>query len=142
MNTRIDELLEKYWAAETSLVEEQELKVLLSESGEYAAERELFLGLSELALEEPKLKMPTKTVEIRSRRWMAWAASISLLIGTAWGYQVYEQKQAEEQAYLEVMQAFALINTNLSKGQEQLQVMNEFRYLNTTTEIFGGTLKK
>jgi hypothetical protein len=142
MNNRIDELLEKYWTAETSLAEEQELKILILQSEEYESEKELFHGLGELAQKEPVLSMPAITFDINARSWMGWAASIALLVGTIWGYQVYEQKQKEEQAYREVMQAFALIHTNLSKGQEQLQVMNEFRYLNTTTEIFGGHLTK
>jgi hypothetical protein len=36
---RIEELLAKYWEAETSLSEEQELKDLLSRSEDYALEK-------------------------------------------------------------------------------------------------------
>lgn len=142
MNKRIDELLEKYWKAETSLAEERELRGLLAKSDQYKAEKEMFLGLRDWSMEEPNLRMPSKTIKMKSRKWIGWAASVAILIGTAWGYQAYERKQAEEQAFRDVMQAFAMIQTNFSKGQDQLKVMNEFRYLNTTTELFGENLKK
>ncbi|SFU03674.1 hypothetical protein SAMN04489724_3506 [Algoriphagus locisalis] len=142
MNQRIDELLEKYWEAETSLAEEQELKLLLQSAEGYADEKALFIGISEITSEEPSIKMPTKTVPIKSRNWMNWAASVAILFGSVWGWTVYEQKQAEQEAYLEVMQAFALIQTNLSKGQEEMGVMNEMKYLNTTNQLFGNSLSK
>ncbi|MFC5627133.1 hypothetical protein [Algoriphagus winogradskyi] len=142
MNQRIDELLEKYWEAETTLAEEQELKELLQAAEGYTEEKILFSGINELTSEEPTLKMPTKTVPIKSRNWMNWAASVAILVGSVWGWTVYEQKQAEEEAYMEVMQAFALIQTNLSKGQEEMGVMNEMRYLNTTNQLFGNPINK
>ncbi len=142
MNQRIDELLEKYWEAESSLAEEQELKALLQAASGYEDEKALFLGISALSSEEPNLKMPTKTVPIRRGNWMNWAASVAILIGSVWGWTVYEQKQAEQQAYMEVMQAFALIQTNLSKGQEQMHVMNDLKYLNTTNQLFGNAIIK
>ena len=141
-NQRIDELLEKYWEAETSLVEEQELKHLLQSAEGYTEEKTLFIGISKLSSEEPNLKMPTKTVPIKSRNWMSWAASVAILVGSIWGWTVYEQKQAEEEAYMEVMQAFALIQNNLSKGQEEMGVMNEMKYLNTTNQLFGNSISK
>lgn len=142
MNQRIDELLEKYWEAESSLEEEQELKTLLLSAEGYANEKALFLGLSDLSNEEPSLKMPTKVIPIKSRNWMSWAASVAILIGSVWGWRVYEQKQAEQEAYMEVMQAFALIQTNLSKGQEQMTIMNDMKYLNTTNQLFGNPTNK
>lgn len=142
MNQRIDELLEKYWEAETTLAEEQELKELLQAAEGYADEKILFSGFSELSSEEPTLKMPTKTVPIKSRNWMNWAASVAILVGSIWGWTVYEQKQAEAEAYMEVMQAFALIQTNLSRGQQEMGVMNEMKYLNTTNQLFGNPINK
>ncbi|WP_339876100.1 hypothetical protein [uncultured Algoriphagus sp.] len=141
-NQRIDELLEKYWEAETSLAEEQELKHLLQSAEGYTEEKTLFIGISKLSSEEPNLKMPTKTVPIKSRNWMSWAASVAILVGSIWGWTVFEQKQAEEEAYMEVMQAFALIQNNLSKGQEEMGVMNEMKYLNTTNQLFGNSISK
>lgn len=143
MNQRIDELLEKYWKAESSLAEEQELKHLLLSAEGYQDEKALFSGLRDLSSEEPSLKMPTKTIPIQSRNWLNWAASVAILLGSVWGWTVYEQKQAEQQAYIEVMQAFALIQTNLSKGQEEMKVLNDMKYLNTTNQLFGNpSIKK
>jgi hypothetical protein len=42
MNARIEDLLAKYYDAETSLAEEQELKVLLRASEGFEAEKMLF----------------------------------------------------------------------------------------------------
>lgn len=142
MSQRIDELLDKYWDAESSLAEEQELKELLLSAEGYEDEKDLFLSISTFSSEEPNLKMPTKTVPIKSRNWLNWAASIAILIGSGWGWTIYEQKQAEQEAYMEVMQAFALIQTNLSKGQEEMNVMSDLKYLNTTNQLFGNLLIK
>ncbi|PZX59671.1 hypothetical protein LV84_00880 [Algoriphagus ratkowskyi] len=142
MNQRIEELLDKYWAAGSSLAEEQELKELLLTEEGYQQEKEMFLGLKDLSSEEPNLKTPVKIIPIKPRTWISWAASVAILMGTAWGWTVYEQKQAEEQAYMEVMQAFALIQTNLSRGQEEMNVMSELRYLNTTNQLFGKAITK
>ena len=142
MNQRIDELLHKYWEAESSLAEEQELKSLLQTSEGYADEKAMFSGLNDFSTEEPELKMPTKVVPIKSKNWMNWAASVAILIGSVWGWTVYEQKQAEQEAYMEVMQAFALIQTNLSKGQDQMLIMNDLKYLNTTNQLFGNPTSK
>ena len=142
MNQRINELLNKYWEAVSSLEEEKELKELLLSAEGYADEKALFLDLKDFSIEEPNLKMPAKVVSIKSRIWMSWAASVAILIGSVYGWRAYEQKQAEQQAYMEVMQAFALIQTNLSRGQEKMNVMNDLKYLNTTNQLFGNQINK
>ncbi|MDG1278032.1 MAG: hypothetical protein P8O16_12185 [Algoriphagus sp.] len=138
MNERIEDLLAKYYDAETSLAEEQELKVLLRASEGYTNEKMLFGILADFKKEEPsKISLPEAKVRRLNPSWMSWAASVAILIGSVWGWQVYEQKQAEEAAYEEVMMAFALIQNNLSKGQDQMLPMSNLKYLNTTDQIFG-----
>jgi len=140
---RIEELLEKYWNAETSLIEEQELKNLLSQADGYAEEKEMFSSIAGLATQEPEnLKMPKGKVRKLNSTWLNWAASIAILAGSFYGWRMYEQKQAEKEAYDQVMMAFALIQTNFSKGQERLELMNDLKYLNTTNQLFGTTTKK
>jgi hypothetical protein len=142
MNERIEDLLAKYYDAETSLAEEQELKVLLRASEGYANEKMLFGILADFKKEEPsKISLPDAKVRRLNPSWMSWAASVAILIGSVWGWQVYEQKQAEEAAYEEVMMAFALIQNNLSKGQDQMLPMSNLKYLNTTDQIFGQSKK-
>jgi hypothetical protein len=137
MKHRIEELLEKYWEAETTLEEEKELRSLLLESEGFEKENALFKAMENFQNEEPQqLSMP----EARSRklhpRWISWAASVAILVGSFWSWRVYEQKQAEREAYEEVIEALALIQTNLAKGQEQMEPLNDLKYLNTTNQLF------
>lgn len=142
MNERIEKLLAKYYAAETSLAEEDELKVLLNDSTAFEEEKMLFRALSDFKKVEPfQRSLPNAPVRKLFSSWMNWAAAAVILIGSFWGYQAYEQKQSEQAAYEEVMMAFALIQTNLSKGQDQLQPINNLKYLNTTDQIFGQSKK-
>ena len=96
---RIEELLEKYWSAETSLAEEQELKNLLSKEEGYVEEREMFSSLAGLAAEEPKnLIIPKGKIRKLNSSWLNWAASIAIVAGSLYGWRIYEQKQAEKVA--------------------------------------------
>lgn len=142
MNARIEDLLAKYYEAETSLAEEQELKILLRTSEGFQEEKMLFGILSDFEKLEPsKIILPEASVRKLIPSWMSWAASAAILIASFWGWQVFEKKQAEQAAYEEVMMAFALIQTNLSKGQSQLEPINNLKYLNTTDQIFGQSKK-
>lgn len=142
MNERIQDLLTKYYEAETINGEEQELKVLLRASTEFEEEKLLFGILADFRKVEPiKISLPEAKVRKLNPSWISWAASAAILIGSFWGWQVYKQKQAEKAAYKEVMMAFALIQNNLSKGQAALQPMNNLKYLNTTDQIFGQSQK-
>lgn len=143
MKKRIEELLEKYWTAESNLEEEKELKSLLQNAEGFEEEKELFTGFADYARMEPEqVRIPEAKVRKLRTSWMSYAASAAILIGTFWGWSVFQQKQAEQEAYEEVMIAFALIQTNLSKGQDQLRPMNELKYLNTTEQLFKDQTKK
>ncbi|MBC6366430.1 hypothetical protein [Algoriphagus sp. AK58] len=144
MKSRIEELIEKYWEAETSLEEERELKALLKDAEGYEAEKALFGILEDFQKEMPqKVSIPRqlrgRTIRIQ---WLGWAASIALLVSSVWIWQDYERRRQEEIAYQQVMEALALIQNNLSKGQEQLQPLNDLRYLNTTNQLFQTVPQK
>lgn len=142
MKDRIENLLGKYWEGETTLEEERELKTLLGSQSEYENEKEYFGLIEDYGSEEPEsLYIPKAKVRKLNSSWLSWAASVAIFTASFVGWRAYEQKQQEEQAYEEVMQAFALIQTNMAKGQEQLEVMNDIKYLNTTNQLFG-TVKK
>lgn len=137
MKSHIEELLEKYWEGETSLSEEKELRKLILEAEGYEKEKELFAALEQFkSLEPQNLSIPKAKTRKLVPQWTRWAASVAILLGSYWGWSVYEQKQAEQEAYEEVMQALAMIQTNLSKGQQQLQPLNDLKYLNTTNQLF------
>lgn len=138
MEDRIKELLDKYWEAETTLSEEQELKDLLEKVEGFTEEKTLFQGLGQLKAMEPSIDLPKKSkVRKLTPVWLNWAASILIVASSVWVWQRTEQRKAEEQAYQEVMMALALIQTNFSKGQESLRPMDDLKYLNTTEQIFN-----
>lgn len=141
MEKRIKELLEKYWEAETSLAEEKELKELLGKTAGFTEEKALFQGLVQLQAMEPSLELPKKSkVRKLTLAWLNWAASILVVLSSVWVWQRTEQHKAQEEAYQEVMMAFALIQKNLKKGQSQMQPMNDLKYLNTTKQLFEEKL--
>ena len=134
---RIEELLAKYWEAETSLSEEQELKDLLSRSEGYELEKEFFGEISQLASQEPKgLTIPIQTWKKSSWNLVKWAASLAIIGSSFYLWKVNEQKKAEREAFEQVMHAFALIQNNFAKGQTQMDALNGLRHLNTTHELF------
>ena len=141
MKSRIEELVEKYWETETTLEEERELKALLRTTDGFEDEKALFGIMDDFKTEMPqKLQFPTeKPARTIRMQWLGWAASVALLAGSIWIWQDYEQKKQEELAYQQVMEALALIQNNLSKGQEQMQPLNDLKYLNTTNQLFQTT---
>jgi hypothetical protein len=137
MKARIKDLLDKYWDAETTLEEEKELRDLLRKATGFEMEKALFESLGQFKSEEPKnLILPKAKTKKLNLTWVSWAASVTLLIGTFYGWKVYEQKQAEKQAYEQVMQALSLIQTNLNRGQQELQPLNDLKYLNAPDQVF------
>ncbi|WP_297336513.1 hypothetical protein [Algoriphagus sp.] len=138
MNSRIEELLEKYWQAKTSLQEEEELKDLLKSADGFDELNLLFAGLDQAKDEEPeRLILPqsksSKTIRIQ---WIGWAAVILMSLAGTWMYQENAQSRAEEAAYREVMQALALVQGNLEKGRGQLEPLKELQHLNKPQELF------
>jgi flagellar biosynthesis/type III secretory pathway M-ring protein FliF/YscJ len=135
--TRIEELLQKYWEAETSQNEEKELRELILEAEGYEQEKALFRALNQFKSEEPKsLRLPKAKTRKLNTTWISWAASVTILLGSFWGWRAYERNQAEREAYEKVMHAFAMIQSNLSKGQDQLAPLNDLKYLNTPNQLF------
>ena len=138
MAERIEFLLEKYWAGESSLAEEKELKGLLKTSDLFSVEKEFFGELDMLKEEEPKqIKKPaSKSI---GPQWLKMAAVFALFMAMTalvFQYQMYQERQEEALAYAQVMEAFSLINQNMQKGTNQLEAMEEFRHLNTAHELF------
>ena len=137
MAERIEYLLDKYWAGESSLEEEKELKTLLKNSDLYSVEKEFFGDLDQLKEEEPVLKNPSSGSF--GSQWLKIAAVFALFLAmtaVVFQYQMYQERQEEALAYAQVMEAFSLINHNMQKGTSQLEAMEEFRHLNTAHDLF------
>ena len=138
MKSRIESLLEKYWEAESTLEEEKELRSLLHQSEDYEKEKVLFEMLYEFKKAEPlSVQIPgSKPTRSINWSWIGWAASLAIMASSVWIWQESEQKRQEKLAYQQVMEALTLIQNNLAKGNEQLQPLNDLKYLNTTTQLF------
>lgn len=137
MKDRLATLLDKYWEGETSLEEEKELKNLLFLSDGYVEEKEFFLGTKAILEQEPKPSpMPVTHSPVFSK-WMKIAAVLIFFLISSTVIYKMEMQRAEKDAYEQVMQAFALIQTNMQKGTESLELMGDFRHLGTTQEIFN-----
>lgn len=130
---RLDILFGKYWAGKTSLEEESEIRKLLDESGDLQKEKQFFRGLKELK----DLKAEPIKLNNYWKQFLPYAAVFLFVLVSGWlALSTYQSKQ-EQQAYIEVMQAFDLIQENMQKGTSQIQVMGKFRHLNTTHELFN-----
>lgn len=137
MKNQLDKLFDKYWEGETSPEEEKILRDLLLQSEGYEAEKDFFLGLEEIAaIKENNLTLEKPIRKFSFSRWLSIAALF--LVFLVAGVTIHQnlQKQAEEEAYEKVMNAFALINENMQKGTGSLELMQDFRHLNATQEIF------
>lgn len=136
MKNRLDILLPRYWEGETSLEEEKEIRSLLLQSDGYEAEKSFFLGLDEIADLKAEIQHPARAAKKWNSLWFQIAAGLLILLVSGISIRSYQQKQAEKEAYLQVMEALTLIQTNMQKGTENLQALEEFRHLNTTNELF------
>lgn len=140
MQSKLDKLLKKYWEGETSLEEERELKRLLRKADSHPELRHFFSGAEHFTALETQVQIPTrKSLNFSYRTWSGIAAGFLggiLLVG----YWINtEQQRQEEQAYAKVVAALQLIQHNMTKGTSELEVISEFRHLNTAGQLFNIT---
>ncbi len=142
----IDLLLEKYFAGESDIAEEQRLKIYFN--GEDVAEehkeyKDLFAYFSIAQSEELEKNIDLKkgrTLHIVRRTMMGIAAGLALLLGSLYvmnTYQDYQQEQviaeAEAEEALETtMEALAYLGIQFNKGTESLEQIKNLK----KTEIF------
>jgi len=131
----IEKLLEKYENGETTLAEENKLKIYFSSDNvaphliEYQA---LFNYFS-----TSKNERFTKTIQLNSQprnwRWLTVAASLVLLISVYTGYQKHQQNKAEK-VFNETQMALTMLSKNLNKGTTAIGELQEFEI--TKNKIF------
>lgn len=137
MKERVDVLLDRYWAGESSLKEEKELRNLLFDSEGYETEKVFFLGISDLSeLKEDTLKHPANRRNRTVSFWLRVAAGFLIFLISGVSIYLHQKRLAEKEAYEQVLQAFAMIQENMHKGTDNLQVLQEFHHLKTPNEIF------
>ena len=124
---RIEKLLELYFEAETTTVEEQELRAYFS-SDDVPSHLESYRPLFQY-LNAAKEERYTRAVTLKTRRynyrWISVAAVAVLAFGIYFGKSYQEQRKAEY-AYEETRKALALLAQNLDKGNKKLAYINEF----------------
>lgn len=140
MDDRLKYLVEKYWEGDTSLEEEGELKRLLGMTDQYPELRDFLAGADQLAKLETAMELPERRGKGFS--WIVFMRVAAVFLGgvllLGYWYTVEKQRQ-QEAAYLQVVEAFQLIQFNMAKGTAELELMADFRHLNTAGQLFNIT---
>jgi len=137
----IEQLLEKYFEAKTTIAEEKVLQEYFSQA-EVAPHLEDYRSLFQY-FSIAKEEQFTKHVPLKTKRnfykWISVAAVAVLVLGVYFGNQpldIDSQERAEaEVAYQETKKALAMISQNLNKGKEKMLYLNEFE--KTKNKVFN-----
>ena len=123
----IEKILEKYFEATTTIVEEKALNEYFSQDNiepHLEQYRPMFNYFS-VAKEERFTKQVPLKPRKKYDRWMSVAAVAILTFGIYFGNQYQERKQAEL-AYQETKKAFELLAENFGRGTEKVAYLQEF----------------
>jgi hypothetical protein len=142
MKDRLNILLEKYFEGESSLDEEKEIRELLHNAEGYEIEKQFFLELEKYSALESNVEFQLKPTRNLYSFWSKIAAGFMLFLMAGIALFQYQEKQREEEAYGQVMQAFALIQTNMQKGLNSMDALEDFKHLSTTEQLFELNTKK
>jgi len=138
--SKIEQLLEKYLNAETSLQEEATLKNYFSTGNvaPHLQEYESMFGYFAISKAETSAKPIQLNTKKKNWKWLSVAASVALLVsvyvggGFGSGGGPSEDEIAKAQ-YAEVMSTLKLLSTTLNKGNEAMG--NLYAYENTVNKI-------
>lgn len=144
MDSKIENLLDKYWAAETSLEEERELKALLKENDrqgdleeieglfahfEVEGEKELDASFDEELLGMIGEKSETKVISFSGyfRRYASVAAAAVILVISSVlfvkqqnSYQPEDTFDSPEAALAEIKRQLLTVSLYMNKGNQQI----------------------
>lgn len=127
----INQLLSLYEEGESTLEQEQELKMYFS-SGNYDSDFEAYASLFKFFEKESNVQFKGEAaIEKKSSRyfWINIAASICIVLGGVWFYDYYENQQKLEEARLAfetTQNALNLISINMNQGLEKLEYVEVF----------------
>jgi hypothetical protein len=135
---RIEQLLEKYFEAETSIAEEKELKDYFASSGvaQHLEQYKPIFGYAVQAKQEQfNATVPLKTKKRKSVVWLSVAATVAVLLGVGlFTFNPDEQPKSNdlgtyddpEVAFRETQKALAMISKHVNKGIGSMGYINEF----------------
>lgn len=146
---KIEQLIEKYLDAETTLKEEETLQdyFVNSKVAPHLEEYRALFGY----FAESKTERYTKTIQLNTKKtnwkWLSVAASVVLLFSVYTGYNSFNSdsdltplEMAEAQQALEDTQkAFQLLSNNMNKGTAAMAYLGEYQA--TTNKIFKQPVK-
>lgn len=135
---KIEQLVEKYFEAETSIAEEKELKAYFS-SSDVAQHLEQYKPIFGYAI-KAKQEQFTATIPLQKKKrksvvWLSVAASVTVLLGVSlFVFNQDEQPQPQnlgviddpEVAFRETQKALAMISESVNKGIGSMSYLNEF----------------
>lgn len=133
---QIKQLSEKYWKADTTLEEEQELRknIISSNDPMDPQEVEYFKTLEQFSSTKlsddfddiffSKIETKKKTLKLHEHSWFQWAAAAVLMIGMAGGIHSYKERQLARQQ--EARAAFEVAKSALFMVSEKMNEGNQY----------------
>ncbi len=133
--SKIEQLLERYQNAETTLQEEATLKnyFLSGNVAPHLQEYESMFSYFAISKAEKSVKPIQLNTKKKNWKWMSVAASIALLFSVYVGNN-YVQEQKVKAQYAEVLSTLKLLSSNLNKGNEA--VASLYTYEDTVNKMF------
>jgi hypothetical protein len=134
---RIEQLLEKYFEAETSIAEEKELKEYFASSNvaqHLEQYKSLFGYVFQAKQEQFTATIPLNTKKRKNVVWLSVAASVAVLLGVSlYTINIDKPKSNDlgtyddpEVAFRETQKALAMISEHVNKGIGSMSYLNEF----------------
>jgi len=127
---KIEELVEKYLNAETTLQEETILKNYFT--GDFVAPHLQEYTAMFTYFANTKSETFTKTIQLEPKKskkinfkWLSVAASVMLMFSVYTGYNVYQQKKAER-IYAQVSKGLLMLSENLKKGEQAVAQLHTY----------------
>lgn len=133
---QIKQLSEKYWKADTTLEEEQELRKNITSSNDPMdpQEVEYFKTLEQFSSAKlddnfddqffKNIESERKTIPLYHQKWFQLAAAVVLMIGMAGGFHTYKAKQLARQQ--EARAAFEIAKSALFMVSEKMNEGNQY----------------
>ena len=133
--SKIEQLLEKYLNAETTLQEEATLKnyFLSGNVASHLKEYESMFSYFAINKTETSAKPIQLNTKKKNWKWLSVAASVVLLFSVYMGNE-YRKEQELKAQYAQVKDVLKMLSSNLNKGNEA--VASLYVYEDTVNKIF------
>lgn len=136
---RIEKLIEKYFEGETSIAEENELKVYFSSTdvAQHLKQYQTIFGYFSQAKEQQfTQEIPLETKKRNIVMWLSVAASVVVMLGVG-TFMYFESNKSQqfaacspednpELALQQTQKALALVSEHLNTGIESVSYINEY----------------